>query len=228
VFAGVQNLTRHHHEVGIRVTQARSPAEGLLQCAANESARLIVVGPSLGHMLLGSVGEQLLLEARVPVALAPPGYANAVHSLRLVASAFDGSPESRRALDWAANLARGSSSRLRIISVHAPTAYAGLAFGGPSVDLAIRDGLERAQRAAITAHGGPVEAIVFDGDPPRTLVDASQEADLLAMGSRGYGRVRAILLGSVSHHVIRHAACPVVILPRSAERGNGARAEQEP
>jgi nucleotide-binding universal stress UspA family protein len=90
-----------------------------------------------------------------------------------------------------------------------------------SVDPVIREGLELELSAAIAAHDGPVEAIVPDGDPGTTLVEASQQADLLAVGSRGHGRLRSALLGSVSHHVMRHAVCPVVILPP------GAGADQE-
>jgi nucleotide-binding universal stress UspA family protein len=39
------------------------------------------------------------------------------------------------------------------------------------------------------------------------------------MGSRGYGPLRRVLLGSVSSHVMRHAHCPVVVVPRSASAG---------
>jgi nucleotide-binding universal stress UspA family protein len=227
-FAAVEELARHPHVARIRITPSASPVEGLQESVGPENAQLIVVGPSLRRMLPGSVGEQLLFGARVPVAIAPPGYANAVPSLRLLASAFDGSPESRRALDWAARLARSSSSRLRVITVHAPTAYGGIGFAAVTMDPAIRDGLEQEQSAAIAAIDGPVEAILSDGDPGRTLVEASQEADILIMGSRGHGRVRAALLGSVSHYVIRHAACPVVILPRGAGREEARLADQEP
>ena len=231
-FARVQKLARRYPEAGVRLTHAPSPAQGLQESVARENAQLIVVGPShrsgLGQTLPGSVGERLLSGARVPVAIAPRGYADAVPSLGLVAIAFDGSPESCLALDWAADLARSSRSNLRVISVHAPTAYAGFGFPATSVDPAIRRGLQEEQSAAIAAYDGPVESIVPDGDPARTLIEASQEADILVMGSRGYGPLRAALLGGVSHYVIRHAACPVVVLPRGADRVDSPLPEQEP
>jgi nucleotide-binding universal stress UspA family protein len=226
--AEAQELTRRYHDAAIRVTHAESPAEGLRECVAKENAQLIVVGPPWGQTLPGSVGEQLLFGARAPVAIAPRGYAHTLPSLGVVASAFDGSPESRRALGWAADLARSSHSRLRAISVHAPTVYAGFGFPAMSVEPVIRAGLERELSAAIRAHDEPVEAVVPDGDPGRTLVEASQEADILVMGSRGHGRWQAALLGSVSHYVMRHAACPVVILPRGADQEDGPLADQEP
>ena len=131
-FAQVHKLVTHDHEPGIQVTKADSPAEGLEQIAALENAQLIVVGPShhsgLGRVCPGSVGERLLCGTPVPVATAPRGFADEAPAIGLIASAFDGSPESRRALDWAADLARRSSSRLRVITVHAPTAYAEIGF----------------------------------------------------------------------------------------------------
>jgi nucleotide-binding universal stress UspA family protein len=61
---------------------------------------------------------------------------------------------------------------------------------------------------------------VIDGDPVTVLVDAAREGiDLLFVGSRGYGRLRGVLLGSVSAELIRSAPCPVVAVPRSSLHG---------
>jgi nucleotide-binding universal stress UspA family protein len=219
-FAQVQRLVSRDHEPGIRATRADSPAIGLQQVAEHENAQLIVVGPShrsgLGRVLPGSVGEKLLSGSPVPVAIAPRGYADTPSSLGLIASAFDGSPESRLALDWAAHLAESNNRRLRVISVHTPVALAGLGFAGAAVDPIRRRDLENEQQAAIAAYDGPVEAIIGDGDAAWILAKASLEADLMVLGSRGHGQLQTALLGGVSHYVVRHAACPVVIHPRSA------------
>ena len=45
---------------------------------------------------------------------------------------------------------------------------------------------------------------------------ASEQVDLLVMGSRGLGPKRAVVLGSVSRKVVDRAACPVLVLPRGA------------
>jgi nucleotide-binding universal stress UspA family protein len=221
-FAQVQDLVSNHHESGFRVVRAVSPADGLRQIAEQENAQLIVIGPSepsgLGRLRPRSVGEKLLSEGRLPVAIAPRGYAKAEHSLTLIASAFDGSPESRRALDWAAHLTRTAAGRLRVISVHAPLPVAGLGFAAQSVESGLRQELKREQAAAVASLNGPVEALVRDGSPARVLVEASREADLLVMGSRGHGPLPAALLGGVAQHVVRRAACPVVIHPHRARR----------
>jgi nucleotide-binding universal stress UspA family protein len=58
------------------------------------------------------------------------------------------------------------------------------------------------------------ELDILFNDPVEGLLAAARHVDLLVMGSRGRGPVRAAILGSVSHSVSRQAPCPVVILPR--------------
>ena len=55
--------------------------------------------------------------------------------------------------------------------------------------------------------------VVADRHPAEALVDLSADADLLVVGSRGHGGFGELLLGSVSHAVVLHAVCPVVIVP---------------
>ena len=219
----------------MRVMPASSPAAGLQEIAEREAARLIVVGPShrsgLGRVQPGSVGERLLSGAPAPVAIPPRGYADSERGLEQVATAFDGSPESSQALEWAANIAQSPETRLRVVSVHAPIAFphvsAGGAFAGESVSRALRE-LVQQHAAAIAAHGDRADGMLRDGDPATVLVDASREADILVLGSRGYGPLRAVLLGSVSQAVIRHATCPVVVVPRSAGREHELRSSASP
>ena len=66
--------------------------------------------------------------------------------------------------------------------------------------------------------GIEVERVVIDDrHPAEALVQASSDADLLVVGSRGRGGFKQMLLGSVSHAVVLHATCPVVVVPARRE-----------
>jgi nucleotide-binding universal stress UspA family protein len=65
----------------------------------------------------------------------------------------------------------------------------------------------------------PVETVVRQGAPANEILQAAEElhADLIVMGSRGWGQLKAMLLGSVSEHVLHHATCPVLIARATAD-----------
>lgn len=58
-----------------------------------------------------------------------------------------------------------------------------------------------------------IEPEVLEGHAGEVLVERGRNADLLVVGCRGHGELRQAVLGSVSHHCLRHALCPVVVVP---------------
>ena len=58
-----------------------------------------------------------------------------------------------------------------------------------------------------------IETRVLEGRPADALVDASRTAELLVMGTRGYGGFRGLLMGSVSQAALADAECPVMVVP---------------
>lgn len=75
---------------------------------------------------------------------------------------------------------------------------------------------EMTQRAAgrlCDAGPAPVSVHAVNGFVVKELVDASQDEDLVVVGARGGSGFARLLMGSVSSEVVRHSACPVVIVP---------------
>jgi nucleotide-binding universal stress UspA family protein len=107
----------------------------------------------------------------------------------------------------------------------APSGFAGrdrleIAAIGVGYDGRNEAGHAREVATALAADlGASVETITVaegEGDPAEVLAARSRELDLLVVGSRGYGPVRQVLIGGVSAELMRRAACPVLIVPRSS------------
>ena len=138
----------------------------------------------------------------------------------------DGSPPAQEALRFAVEEARLRDAR--IVAVHAWTYVAPAPVGEPGLMAAAsadypgyleaeRATAEAELRAAIEdAPSGlrdvELEERLLEGDAGEVLVAEAADADLLVVGSRGRGDLAAAVLGSVSRHVVHHAACPVVVV----------------
>ena len=145
-----------------------------------------------------------------------------VHAMRgrplQIVVGVDGSEPSRRALEWAVIEALKWNAELTV--VHA------WRFGSSPTDpLVPQEAIRRVGAAAqhlldhelaIACDRGThaTGSLVF-ATPARALIDASVDADLLVVGSRGRGAVSGALLGSVSQACVRHAHCPVVVVPEA-------------
>jgi nucleotide-binding universal stress UspA family protein len=138
------------------------------------------------------------------------------HEGPVVVAGVDGSQASLRALHWAVEHARRTDATLRVV-----TAWEWPILFGPVIFTESFDPKADAERTQVHAleqelgEGSPVklEALVVEGRPAPTVLDASDDAELLVVGSRGRGAFAGMLLGSVSEHCVHHATCPVVVVP---------------
>lgn len=208
----------------VQLRQATSASEGLHEQALEDEAALLVIGSSsrsgLGRVLPGGTAERLLSGAPAPVAVAPNAYAGREPGQMVIGVGFDKSPEARQAVWWAADLATRSGAALQVLAVHAPMAFGNVTAGGTFGKLTVNQALvnelksESEQLSEALPAELEVDTHVFEGDPALLLVGRSQELGLLVLGSRRYGPLKSVLLGSVSSHVSRNAYCPVLVVPR--------------
>jgi nucleotide-binding universal stress UspA family protein len=221
-----------YEEIAPEATQTeivaeRSPAAALRRLAAKADTRAIVVGSShrgrVGRVVPGGVAQHLLSSAHCPVVVAPGGYADRTsRQLQTVGCGFDGSASSREAWHTACASAAGPRATVRAIAVHERIAFghlpASISTPSRSVNDELRADLRRALDALVadTPDGVRAEAVFAEGVAATVLIDASQDLDLLVVGSRGHGPTGSVLLGSVSSRLIVAAACPVMVVPRSS------------
>ena len=206
-----------------------SPAHGLHSLAESTDADLVVIGSAhhgkAGEIFAGSVAMGLLHGSPCSVAIAPHGYATQPPAgITEIAVGFDGSPEAQMALDDALHLARASGAKVKIVVVAEPPPIVYGKGGGPNYSWhALKEDLkevmrERLDEALASAPDDlDVEGSLVEGHAQAALADAVGRDGLLVLGSRAYGPLRRVLLGSVSTPLVRSAPCPVIVHPRPAK-----------
>jgi nucleotide-binding universal stress UspA family protein len=135
---------------------------------------------------------------------------------------IDGSDGAHRALEWAMKEAAARHAPLAVVSVHEVPASGWT--GNPVIlspdDAAVEKARHAAEElvakaAAQLGESQPLSVTVraVNGFAAQELIEASRDADLLVVGSRGVGGFARLMMGSVSDQVVHHAYCPVVVVP---------------
>jgi nucleotide-binding universal stress UspA family protein len=144
---------------------------------------------------------------------------------RPIVVGVDGSRFGRTALRWALAEAdrRDCAVRALMVAHVAPVVAAGrpttvgmgAALGGPPGQDHLRR-LEETVRAVLGERDDPrLSAELLAGGPPEMLCAATEDAQLLVLGSHGHGQLFEAVSGSVAQYCVRHASCPVVVIPGS-------------
>ncbi len=124
---------------------------------------------------------------------------------------YDGSADSQRALDWAAEAARSRNAPLRVVV--ATGSLNQLPYDLRQQVRADVDHTRKEVESRLSAIDDVSTSVdVAEGAASHALLEAAKDAALVVLGARGHGALSGVLLGSVSQHVSRHASCPVVVV----------------
>ena len=173
-----------------------------------KEAGLVVLGThEHGKMLtlIGSTLTHTLHHAQCPVMVVPP-QGDTMRPFRRVVVGVDGSAGSRSALRWALDLAARDHAAVEIIHV-----VEGVRDAPSDLRAALRPTVPEVDDEGIRVR-------VVEGDPGTILGLAVGMQDLLVVGSRGTGRFAALVLGSVSAHVVTSPQSAVVVVRAQGER----------
>jgi nucleotide-binding universal stress UspA family protein len=148
--------------------------------------------------------------------------------------AIDGSPEAEKARRLAADLAAETAAEVMLVAVadtrwtHGPDE---IAYTEAELRIALRERVDELLReaAARMPAGVAVETSLPEGEPSAQILKTAGDwgADLVIMGAHGKGRLRSLIVGSVTQEVLRRAHCPVLIVSHSAAGAERPRRERE-
>lgn len=214
-------------EASVRVIADLSPARGLCEMAEDAGTDIIVLGAChrgpMGRTVLGSVSDHVVHGAPCAVAVAPRGYADATPGIASIGVGYDDGAESGVVLRAAERLALAADAKLVVYSIFDPplatvmiypTAAAVLT---PTLIDDLRTERGKALERAVASLDARLDssAELLEGPAATALAEVSEHHDLFLVGSRGYGPLGTVLLGSVSRALVHHASCAVLIVPKS-------------
>jgi nucleotide-binding universal stress UspA family protein len=209
------------------VATGQSVPRVLERVVGREHRDLLVVGSSrhatMGRVRIGGRTRQLLHDLGAALAIAPRGlHAGPPVELRRIGVGFDGKRESEAALSLAASIAQAAHAELHLCCVVddriPPMSLSAVATGvldrweaaiAAEVDRLRGLGRARARESNVTVH-----TQVTRGRPADALVPFSEQVDLVVIGSRRWGPVARLLLGSTGEALAHDAACALLVVPR--------------
>ena len=133
----------------------------------------------------------------------------------------DGSGHSQRALEWAMKEAGMRHAPLTVLTVHPAIVgyFGGVVTSAGDLELteqtqaAVKVEADRVLAGLDGPHPESVTVKAVHGFPVEEIINASKDADIVVLGSRGVGGFSRMLMGSTAGQVVQHAQCPVLIVP---------------
>jgi nucleotide-binding universal stress UspA family protein len=191
---------------------------------------LLIVGSSRagarGRVRIGTRARQLLSECTASLAVAPRGLREgSTRRLERIGLGYDGGPQSKAALTVAASIAIAARARLSVRAVvddRLPTfgwfessRQRVFAMWESVIEPEVESLADDARRAVAATHAD-AEVEVLRGGPADALRELCEHVDLLVLGSRRWGVLARVLLGSTGEALMHDASCPVLVVPSTA------------
>ena len=182
------------------------PHEAILKTADAIHADLIVMGThgrcGMNRFLLGSVAEEVLRMARIPLLAVRTTLSRVEIPARHVLCPVNDSPEARRTLDLATLVAGCFGASVTVLHVRKSGQ------SGPITEL--HSWISDAQRARCR-----IDEVTREGDEAQETVMAASESncDLVVIGARRHRFLEGTVLGTATERVVRHSPCPVMVVP---------------
>jgi nucleotide-binding universal stress UspA family protein len=223
VDSGHQLLERAAAMVPAEVTSIRkvneigSPAQLVLDSATNLSADLVVVGvrgrSRLSEAVLGSVSHRVLMHGSCPTLIVR----GAARKVKRVLIAIEERNDADRIVKWLTEHPLADPVELRVVHAIIP-----IGVNDPYDALGTStwwEGAERYAEELVKSTAGKllnprytVSTKVAQGNPAAVIEQEAQDMDLVVVTSHGRKGISRFLLGSVSHAVVHHVSCPILVL----------------
>lgn len=215
-----------------RSFEERDPADAIQSAAREPGTVLVVMGShgrrGLDRLVLGSVAERAVQGSPVPVYIAREAAEGATEPVRRILLATDFSKDAEYAEELVAAWASRLGAEVEVLHairetsvLFAPYAVPGSSdFEGEMMEAAERR-MERVV-ARLAAEGVSAKSKVVYGRPAESILERAEStgAQLIAIGTRGYGAFHRFLLGSVAQRVLRHASCSVLVAAAELEHSH--------
>jgi nucleotide-binding universal stress UspA family protein len=168
----------------------------------------------LSRLIAGSVAEEVVRAAEIPLIVTRPGAR--IRDWTKILVPLDGSPEAETVLDDVEALAKATGASLHLLNIgHVAMAGPGMEFAFSAVTVPdLKPYLEDARRR-LELRGLAATTEVRLGTPGPEIADVAAEtgAGLIALTTHGRTGLRRVLMGSVAEAVFRTAPCPILVLP---------------
>lgn len=200
-----------------KISEIGSPAPLILDSANNLSADLVAIGSRgqrrLSEVVLGSVSHRVLLHNSKPTLIVK----GAARTVQRVLIGIEDKDDADQIVKWLTQHPFVNPVELRVLHAVVPIGVME-PYVGPEIGAWLKDvqcyaeELVQATAAKLQSADYKVTTAVIQGNPTTVIEQEAKDMDLVVVTSHGRKGVSRFLLGSVSHAVVHHVSCPVLVL----------------